>query len=207
MGQTWGRAFAVLYDPLMSLADGAGLAEERRLAVADARGRVLELGAGTGRNVPLYGPQVTHLTLSEPEEPMARRLRARAGSTPMATEIVECAAEALPFADDAFDTVVSTLVLCTVTDVDLTLAEIRRVLAPGGRLVFLEHVRADGALANWQDRLHGPWLAFGHGCHCNRDTLGALGSAGFDVENVARGTIKRLGPLVRPLVRGTATPV
>lgn len=206
MGQTWGKAFATLYDPLFTLADGAGLADERRAAVAAAHGKVLEIGAGTGRNLPFYGTAVTHLTLTEPEEPMARRLRERARDAPMPVHVMEVTAEELPFEDAQFDTVVSTLVLCTVTDVERTLAQVRRVLAPHGTLVFVEHVRADGRLAAWQDRLHDPWLAFGHGCHCNRDTLASLQAAGFGLSDVERGTIKRLGPLVRPMVRGVATP-
>jgi ubiquinone/menaquinone biosynthesis C-methylase UbiE len=93
-------------------------------------------------NLAHYGPAVSALTVTEPEAPMAQRLRDRAASAPVVPEVVEAPAERLPFADDAFDTVVSTLVLCTVADPRAAAAEIRRVLAPGGRLLFLEHVRS-----------------------------------------------------------------
>jgi SAM-dependent methyltransferase len=211
-GRLWPRAFAALYDPLLSLSDRAGLGEERRACVSGARGRVLELGAGTGRNLRHYPPGLERLVLSEPEAPMARRLQRRLaagelhGAAPAgATEVVAAKAEELPFGDGEFDTVVSTLVLCTVADQPRALAEIARVLSPGGALLFLEHVRAD-RLAAWQDRLHDPWLAFGNGCHCNRDTVEGLRSAGYDVRELRHGTLKRLGPLVRPLVRGVAVP-
>lgn len=205
MAKTWGKIFAAIYDPIFRLADAAGLAEERRAAVAGARGEVLEIGAGTGRNLDFYGPGVTRLVLTEPEGPMAKRLRARVGKARVPVEVFEVGAEALPFEDGRFDTVVSTLVLCTVPDVPAALAEIRRVLAPGGSLLFVEHVRGEGRRAEWQDRLHDPWFAFGNGCHCNRDTVAAVASAGFEVDVRNRGSLKFLGPLVSPLVRGSAS--
>jgi SAM-dependent methyltransferase len=121
--------------------------------------------------------------------------------------VVTAEAEALPFADASFDTVVSTLVLCTVTDVDASLAEIRRVLRPGGALLLIEHVRADGVvLARWQNRLHGSWRAFGYGCHCNRDTCASLADAGFAVDALGRARWRRMPAIVAPLVTGRAVP-
>ena len=119
--------------------------------------------------------------------------------------MVEAPGEDLPFADDSFDTVAVTLVLCTVPDQGATLAEIKRVLAPGGQLLFLEHVRShDDGLAKWQDRLEGPWRFLADGCRCNRDTVSAIGAAGFQLGEVEDGELPKLPALVRPLVTGTA---
>src|SRR5437764_14110731 len=115
----WEKAFAAGYDRFMAGVEKADLRERRRTLLAEARGRTLELGAGTGANVELYPSAVTELVLAEPAEPMARRLEAK---HPQAT-VVRAPAESLPFADDSFDTVVSTLVLCTVSDPQRTLAE------------------------------------------------------------------------------------
>lgn len=202
----WGRAFAALYDPLMTLADRRGLSEYRSAAVPDVSGRVLEIGAGTGLNLTLYPDGLERLVLSEPEEPMARRLAARLKREGRAAEVVASGAESLPFDEGSFDAVVSTLVLCTVDDVPATLAEIRRVLALGGRLHFVEHVRSEQPrLAAWQDRLERPWRAFGHGCRCNRDTLASIrATPGLTVEQVVSGRVPVLPPIVRPLLRGVA---
>jgi ubiquinone/menaquinone biosynthesis C-methylase UbiE len=112
----------------------------------------------------------------------------------------------LPFRDGTFDTVVSTLVFCTVPDVAAALREVRRVLAPGGELLFLEHVRAEPGtrLERWQDRLHGPWKAFACGCNCNRDFLGELEAAGFTVGDLERRSWRFMPPLIRPVVVGAA---
>lgn len=199
----WARVFAAGYDHFMAATENAGLRERRRELLSEASGRVVELGAGTGANVPLYGPGVTELVLTEPEPPMARRLRAKAGPD---ARIVEAGAETLPFDDASFDTAVSTLVLCTVPSQEAALAEIRRVLKPGGRLLFLEHVRWDEPKrAKWQDRLTPLQRRIGHGCHPNRDTLGAIERAGFTVTDVEHGAIPKAPPIVRPLIQGSAT--
>jgi SAM-dependent methyltransferase len=119
---------------------------------------------------------------------------------------VVCApGEALPFPDASFDTVALTMVLCTAPDPAAVLAEIHRVLRPGGRLLFLEHVRAgDPALARWQDRLHTPWLLFGNGCHCNRDTPATLRASDLTVEEASRGELPGAVPLVKPMYMGVA---
>ena len=198
----YARIFASFYDRMLASTEDAGLRDHRRAVVSQARGRVLEIGAGTGLNLDHYGPEVSELVLTEPEEPMAKRLRGRATSG----EVVEAGAESLPFPDDSFDTVVSTLVLCTVPDQQRAIAEIRRVLKPGGRLLFLEHVRSsDPKTAKWQDRLMRPWRAFGHGCHCNRDTAAALTGAGFELD-VQSWQMPKAPPIVRPVIEGTATP-
>jgi ubiquinone/menaquinone biosynthesis C-methylase UbiE len=194
------RIFAALYDLSFHRGERAGMAERRRRLLATAQGRVLEIGAGTGLNLPYYTDAVSELVLTEPEAPMARRLARRAGGR----EVVSARAEALPFADASFDTVVSTLVLCTVEDPAGALAEARRVLRPGGRLLFIEHVRADGGLARWQDRLEGLWRHVGNGCHANRDTLTTLSANGFAVSDVETATWRKMPRLVRPLILGHA---
>lgn len=204
---TWGRLFAATYDWFLSSSEKAGLHDMRGELLADAGGRTLELGAGTGLNHDLYPEAVTELVLTEPFEPMARRLRERVGEQAgvRPTEIVEASGDALPFLDDSFDTAVVTLVLCTVPDPAATLAEVARVLKPGGRMLFLEHVRADDeSLARWQDRLHGPWYAFGHGCNCNRDTLAAIERSPLSVEHAAGAEMPKAPPIVRPVIAGSA---
>jgi SAM-dependent methyltransferase len=120
-------------------------------------------------------------------------------------EVIEAPGEDLPFDDSSFDTVTLTLVLCTVPDPPAALREVSRVLRPGGRLLFLEHVRAeDSGLARWQDRLHGAWYLFGNGCHCNRDTLSAIDGSPLELERAERGEVPGAVPLVRPMVTGSA---
>jgi SAM-dependent methyltransferase len=196
----WSRVFALTYDPCLARAERRGLAEARCTLVAQANGRTLEIGAGTGLNVPFY-PAGADVVYTEPDPNMARRLRRRG------VEVVTAGAEALPFPDDSFDTVVSTLVLCTVPDVLAALREARRVLRPGGQLLFLEHVRAPAgsSLERWQDRLHGPWKAFACGCHCNRDLGAAFVQAGYATDG-AQLEWRFMPAIVRPVITGIATP-
>jgi ubiquinone/menaquinone biosynthesis C-methylase UbiE len=202
---TWGRAFAALYDRGLKATEEAGLGEMRRQLLSGAGGRVLELGAGTGVNLDLYPDAVEDLVLVEPDPHMAKRLRARLAESARAATVVEAPAERLPFEDAGFDTVVATLVLCTVPDPAAALAEASRLLRPGGRLLFVEHVRAeDQALARWQDRLEQPWRFLGDGCHCNRDTVATIAASPFELREVERGEMPKAPPIVRPLVRGTA---
>ncbi|MGY1746704.1 class I SAM-dependent methyltransferase [Blastococcus sp. SYSU D00695] len=196
------RLFAAVYDRFMQGTEDAGLREMRAELLTRARGEVLEVGAGTGRNVVLYPDAVTRLVLTEPSPYMARRLRERlAAETPgRSAEVVEAPAESLPFPDASFDTVVSTLVLCSVADPPRAVAEIHRVLRPGGTLLYLEHVRGDGGrLVRWQDRLERPWGWVADGCHPNRDTTAALRRAGFTVDDVVRSRLPQAPALVRPL--------
>lgn len=205
---TYGRLFATFYDRMLAKAEAGPLGEGRAEIVGAASGRTLELGAGTGLNLAHYGDAVTELVLTEPFGPMAARLRDRlaASDTPgREASVIEAPAEALPFEDDSFDSVVATLVLCTVTDQKAALAEIARVLRPGGRLHFFEHVRAEtSGRARAQNLLHGPWYAIGHGCHCNRDTAATLERSPLGIERLERGEISELGPLVKPVIRGSA---
>ena len=197
----WSRLFALAYDPFLARAEQLGIADARRDLLAGATGDVLEIGAGTGLNLPYY-PAAARVTFTEPDPHMAKRLRRRGA------EVVEAGAEALPFADDSFDVVVSTLVLCTVPDVPAALAEVRRVLRADGTLLFLEHVRAPAgsSVERWQERLHGPWKAFACGCHCNRDLLTTLAGASFAADAESRDW-RFMPAIVRPVVVGQARPV
>ncbi len=202
---TWGRLFAAIYDRSLKSTEEGGLGQMRRELLAGARGRVVEIGAGTGVNIDLYPEGVESLALVEPDPHMARRLRAHLAESPRAAEIVEAPAERLPFESASFDTAVATLVLCTVPDQAAAVAELARVLRPGGQLLFIEHVRAEDAhTARWQDRLEKPWRFLGDGCHCNRDTLATLAASRFDLGGVEHGRMPKAPPIVRPLIRGSA---
>jgi ubiquinone/menaquinone biosynthesis C-methylase UbiE len=202
---TWGRGFTALYDWMIKSTEEEGLREMRRETLSRASGRTIDLGAGTGANLGLYPDSVTELVLAEPDPHMLRKLRPKAEEAGVDAEIVEAGAEDLPFEDSSFDTAVFTLVLCTVPDPAAALAEAARVLRPGGRLLFVEHVRSEEAgLARWQDRLERPWRFFGDGCHCNRDTVATIEAASFTVEAVETAELPKSPPIVRPLIRGSA---
>jgi ubiquinone/menaquinone biosynthesis C-methylase UbiE len=204
---TWGRAFSALYDSLMKSTEEAGMREIRREALSAARGRTIDIGAGTGINIGLYPEGLTELVLAEPDEHMLKRLRPKlADGGARAAEVVQAPADRMPFPDDTFDTAVFTLVLCTVPDPAAALQEAARVLRPGGQLLFVEHVRAQSpGVARWQDRLERPWRFFGDGCHCNRDTVATIEASPFELESVERGELPKAPPIVRPLARGTAS--
>jgi ubiquinone/menaquinone biosynthesis C-methylase UbiE len=195
---------AAFYDAVLWRAERRGMRERRASVLAGATGRVLEIGAGTGLNLAHYPDAVDELVLTEPVEAMSVRLNRRAAKWGDRAQVVTAGAEELPFADDSFDTVVSTMVLCTVENPEHALAEINRVLKPGGQLLFIEHVRSDSpGLAKWQDRLHKPWFAFGDGCNCNRPVLDLL-RGGVSVETVERATWRGMPRIVHPLVYGKA---
>jgi ubiquinone/menaquinone biosynthesis C-methylase UbiE len=205
IARLYDKLFASLYDKFFAAAERDGMAARRKELLANAHGRVLEIGAGTGLNVDSYPATLERLVLTEPSEPMAKRMIERVAESPLKPEVVIATAEALPFEDASFDTIVSTLVLCTVPDPAATLAEIQRLLAPGGQLLLLEHVRSDSAdSAKWQDRLETPWRLYGNGCYCNRDTISIVESAGFSWDELEHGTIPHAPPIIRPLIQGRA---
>lgn len=199
----WGRIFAAGYDRVMARTERDGLSRRRAELLAQASGDVLEVGGGTGANLAHYGDGVTSLTVTEPAEPMFKRLADHVAERRPGTRLLHASAEDLPFPDQSFDTVVATLVLCTVDDPSRALAELRRVLRPGGRLLFIEHVRSeDPRLAKWQDRLRPVQMVVGHGCRPNRRTLEGIRDAGFEVTDVEHSSLEHAPPLVRPLVTG-----
>jgi ubiquinone/menaquinone biosynthesis C-methylase UbiE len=200
-----GWLFAAMYDRMLAGVEKAGLRDRRARLLESARGNVLEIGAGTGANLPLYGPNVAALTVTEPEAPMARRLAKHLRQQSRVADLLEASAERLPLPDGQFDTVVSTLVLCTVPDPLRALREVWRVLKPGGQLLFIEHVRSeDPKLAKWQDRLNGLNRVIAHGCNCNRSTLDVIKQAGFTVGALEKSALAKAPPFVRPLIVGAA---
>jgi ubiquinone/menaquinone biosynthesis C-methylase UbiE len=187
---------AALYDPLMRLQDALGLRRQRRRIGEAARGRVLELGVGTGLNLPWYG-EADEVVGVDPDPHMLKRARTRVSAAPCPVTLVEAGAESLPFDDGTFDSVVVGLSLCTIPDPRAALAEARRVLAPGGRLIFLEHVRAERPwAARLQDAVAPLWWHLAGGCNLNRDTVATIGEQ-FEVESLWRNGV---------IVQGAARP-
>ncbi len=180
---------ASLYDGFMRPQDKLlGVGRQRQRLVAEARGRVLEIGFGTGLNLPYY-PPVERLTAVEPDPHMRRRAADRVtGAEPaFPVELLDAPAEELPVADDTADTVVACLVLCTIGDVRTALAEARRVLAPGGRLLLLEHVRSEAPTVTWLQHAATPiWRNLAGGCHLDRRTVTEVEAAGFVFEHLWR---------------------
>jgi SAM-dependent methyltransferase len=201
----WGRLFAAVYNSVLWAGELAGMRSRRRDLLALARGRTLEVGSGTGLNVSHYPGDLDELILAEPAAPMRRRLSKAVGRSNRTATILDATAERLPVDDGSVDTVVATLVLCTVDRPVVVLDEIKRVLRPGGRLLFLEHVRADSAwLAACQDLLERPWKRFAEGCRCNRATVELIDAAGFSVEHRTDSTWRAMPAIVRPIVLGSA---
>jgi len=168
---------------LIELACGTKpVGRQRGKVIPQARGRVLEIGIGTGLNLPFYDASRVHAIVGvEPSLRMHRLALKRSRAAGLPVEIVGIGAERLPLADHVFDTVVSTYTLCTIPDPVAALREVRRVLAPGGRLLFSEHGRApDESVRKWQSRLQPVWMKFSGGCRLDRDIPAILKEAGFD---------------------------
>src|SRR5512135_840755 len=198
------KFFAATYDSMSRKTEEAGLRSLRRGLLAEASGSVLEVGAGTGANLAHYNGKVESLVFTEPEPAMIRRLQKKAREEAPLAKILRAPAEDLPFEDDTFDTVVSTLVLCGVDDQARALREIKRVLRPGGRLLFLEHVRSDDqTLARFQDRMN--WLnRLVVDCDCNRPTLATIEATSFAVARLEQTEMPKAPKFVRPLIVGSA---
>jgi ubiquinone/menaquinone biosynthesis C-methylase UbiE len=191
------RWFAALYDRMNRAEERGFLGEMRKQLLGDLTGDVLEIGAGTGANFEHY-PTNVQVTALEPDPFMLKRAAkklAALGRTNISLQ--QAPAERLPFDDATFDVVVSTLVLCTVRDVPRALAEIRRVLKPGGQLHFIEHVRSKGFGGRAQDLIRPIWGWCSAGCHPNRRTLDALRAAGFDFDIMERRTMLSFVPIIR----------
>jgi len=198
------RLFALTYNRLMARGEKAGLAEIRAKLLAQASGNTLEVGAGTGLNLEHYPDTVSTLTATEPDASMLRRLERAASRAARPVTVLRAPAEDLPFEDASFDTVVATLVLCGVDDQPSAVREIRRVLRPGGRLLFVEHIRSDDAvLARRQDRIN--WLnRIVVGCDCNRPTLHTLEQGRLTVGELVHGELPKSPSFVRPMIVGAA---
>jgi ubiquinone/menaquinone biosynthesis C-methylase UbiE len=167
---------------LIDIACGMPAVRRQRLRVVpNAHGRVLEIGIGTGLNMPYYEPgRVESLVGVEPSQRMHRLALRRSKAAGLEVQLVGLSAEKLPLADASFDSVVSTFTLCTIPDPVAALKEIRRVLAPGGRLLFAEHGRApEASVRKWQQRLQPMWIPLAGGCHLDRDIPALLREAGF----------------------------
>ena len=199
-----GRLLAMTYDRQMARVEKAGLQSLRRSLLTAAAGHVLEIGGGTGANLTIYGAEVESLTITEPEPPMVRRLERRVREQASLAKVLRAPAEDLPFEDDTFDVAVSTLVLCGVSDQPRALRQLRRVLRPGGRLLFIEHVRSgDPRLARRQDRMN-PVNRLLVCCDCNRPTLTSIQEAGFTVTRVEHLTWQKVPSFASPLIVGSA---
>ena len=198
--------FAATYDRLSQKSEEAGLRALRQGLLAGATGCVLEIGAGTGANLGLYDGTIDGLVVTDPAAPMLKRLQKAVHEHAPLAQVLQAPAEDLPFDDDSFDTVVSTLVLCGVDDQVRALREAHRVLRPGGQLLFIEHVRSDDpGIARFQDRMN--WLnRLVVQCDCNRPTLATIEAEGFAVSRLERTELPKAPKFVRPLIVGAATP-
>jgi SAM-dependent methyltransferase len=198
------RLGAVVYDPFLWTGERLGMARRRRRLLAEARGEVLEIGAGTGLNLRHYPADLDRLVLAEPGPRIGSHIDLDRAPAGVAARLIGAPAEELPFEDASFDTVVSTLVLCTVTDPERAVAEIARVLRPDGRLLFLEHVAADGGWRRtMQRRSADAWASFADGCRCDRHTLATI-EARMEVEALERASWRGMPAIVKPLVSGRA---
>ena len=200
-------AFARRYDKLTARMEDAWLREARADLLAGLSGTVVELGAGTGRNLEHYPDAVERLILTEPTAAMRDQLRARVGEAarPFDVEVVDATADRLPFNDGIADAVVSTLVLCSVPALGPVVAEARRVLRPGGELHLIEHVAAARDWAHRiQTRLDPVWNWIEGSCHLDHETRTALAAGGFDVSGVSESVQRGMPPLFHRIARGVA---
>lgn len=188
------------------VAPGAMSGRDRDTLLAGLRGEVVEIGCGTGVNFAHYPPEVTRVVAVEPEPHLRADAAKHAAKAAVSVEVVDGTAESLPVADGACDAAVTSLVLCSVSDQATALAEIQRVLRPGGELRFYEHVVAHrergAAVQRWLDR-SGVWPHLGAGCHVSRDTLAAIEASGFTLEDHRR-FMSGFGPFALPHIAGVA---
>src|SRR5690625_1298163 len=182
-----GKRKPAMYDQVMKLEENTKLNSARKQIIQRAYGRVLEIGSGTGINFPLYKSPVTSVDAIEPNPYMIKKSNKRKQQASIPIHLHQASAEELPFANDTFDSVVSTLVFCTIPDPDKALAEIKRVAKPGARILFLEHVKMpQPVLAKAQDVLTPIWKRIADGCHLNRDTFALIQNSNLQIEEVTR---------------------
>lgn len=222
IGRAYDRLFAAAYDPILAGVERAGLGAARAQLLSGARGRTLEIGAGTGANVGHLPSTVTELILTEPtsamRERLERRVRAARGATgsestavgsgghlPDTVRILAGSATELPVEDASIDTLVSTLVLCSVPDLDAAVRELRRVIAPDGELLLMEHVAGHGRTRRAQGLIDPAWRVVARGCRLVRETRDALERGGFDTTDVRDWSLPG-GGVTGPALLGTARP-
>ena len=204
MSKVWEGVFSAVYDPLLWVGERTGMAQRRAELLRRAKGQVLELGAGTGLNLPHYPDGLEELVLTEPAPPMAARLERRAKRSGTPSSVMAADAERLPSRTTASTPWSRRWSSARSTNRE-AIDEIAKVLRPGGKLLFLEHVRSDSRrLARWQDRLHRPWHAFAAGCNANRATVDMLRDSELRVETVERDRWRWMPALVHPLAIGIA---
>lgn len=193
------------YDWAMQRSEKLCLSAWRSELLTKAQGRVLEIGAGTGINLQHYPPQ-SELILSEPDRQMRRKLQQRlAQSSFKRTRLTDWSATAIDLPDNSLDCIVSTLVLCSVDDLQKSLAELYRLLRPGGVLLFLEHVVAlKPSTIRWQQRFEPIWSCCGGNCHLTRDTGQTITAAGFRLDSCKEDNLIGAPPIVRRTIRGCA---
>ncbi|MCM3431712.1 class I SAM-dependent methyltransferase [Brevibacillus agri] len=181
-----GKWFPKLYDSLMSPLERRGIQNVRINLIQKAQGKVLEIGSGTGLNFPFY-LQAEQVVAIEPEPLMRKQSLLRANKSRVPIEVILAGAEELPFLDNSFDTVVGTLVLCTIPDPQKALEEIRRVCKPNGQILLFEHVKVNHpVLGRIQDWMTPVWQRLCDGCHLNRNTLEIVKHTGFHVRHIER---------------------
>jgi ubiquinone/menaquinone biosynthesis C-methylase UbiE len=195
------------YDKIMRDAEEKGLRDWRQTLLKNASGNVLELGSGTGANLEFYPSTLNRLVLTEPSHYMAQKLKAKISNYNLNNvEVLNDKAECLSLSDASFDTVICTLVLCSVKNLDQALSEIYRILRPQGKLIFIEHVAAvnNPARQRWQRRLNFLWKHIADGCHTTRSTEEAIIKTGFEILEINRQSMRGVPPIVRPSIRGIA---
>ena len=197
------RLFAWLLDSTMRYAP---LQPYRERTIGAASGRILEIGVGSGLNLPRYPAAVQRVTGLEPAPRLLEMAQRRAHETARPVDLIQGSAEAIPLADASVDTVVTTWTMCSIPDVGRALRDVRRVLKPEGRLLFVEHGRAPDKGVRWlQDRLTPAWRCLTGGCHLNRDITGMIEDAGFRIERLKTGYLRGRNPMAF-MYEGSARP-
>jgi ubiquinone/menaquinone biosynthesis C-methylase UbiE len=197
---------AFFYDKILAPAEEACLKEWRHELLKNTRGDVLEIGAGTGSNLDFYPDTLLSLVLSEPDVHMRRQMENKIAASKHDASVIAGTAENIEAENESYDFVVTSLVCCSVTHLEAALLEIRRVLKPRGRLIFLEHVAApEGSRRRrWQNLINPFWCRLAGNCHLNRETESAILASGFEILEIKRESMRKAMPLVRPTIRGMA---
>ncbi len=197
---------AKFYDKMLATAEQTCLRDWRCELLKNINGNVLEIGAGTGSNINFYPSSISSLVLSEPDQHMRRQLEKKIADSKLNITLASGTAEKIEAQDESFDVVVSSLVCCSVTNLENALAEIKRVLTVNGQLIFLEHVAADEGTKRrrWQNIINPFWRKLAGNCHLNRETEAAMLAAGFEIIEIKRESMRKVISVVRPTIRGIA---